>query len=123
MSHRSYPRLIWRVYVCFVRQSTDRLSVSLLTADEMSAICKPNLTKRRNPHMFDAHRFLTQELGPPQSVPSLFLSYGVEPPKDEAVQKWYRRRSIPGDWFATILCILELDRGEPVRLSSYVTRV
>lgn len=73
--------------------------------------------------MFAARRFLTDTVGTPQHVPVLFTLYGMPAPNPEAVQKWYSRGSIPGDWLVALLCLLELDRGEPVRLAEYLEEV
>ncbi|MCW4115626.1 hypothetical protein NPA31_011695 [Aurantimonas sp. MSK8Z-1] len=70
--------------------------------------------------MFEAKRFLTEEIGGPQNVLSLFGLYVGRIPTYEAVQKWYARNSISGDWLAVLLCILELDRGRPVELAGYM---
>ncbi|WP_327650959.1 hypothetical protein [Aurantimonas sp. C2-3-R2] len=70
--------------------------------------------------MFAARRFLTETVGAAPQVLVLFSLYGLPEPSIEAVHKWYSRGSIPGDWFAVLLCVLELDRGEPVRLADYL---
>jgi len=36
------------------------------------------------------------------------------------VEKWFQRKSVPGEWLAVLLCLLELERGEPVRLAKYL---
>lgn len=68
---------------------------------------------------FDANLFLTKEFGIAQNVLSLFSRYGLEAPKLETVEKWYRRRSVPGPWLPTLMSLLELDRGSPVSLAPY----
>lgn len=70
--------------------------------------------------MFDARRFLTTEVGKADDVLSLFSSYGMEGPRFETADKWYRRGSIPADWMLQLLCVLELDRGSPVRIAPYL---
>lgn len=68
---------------------------------------------------FDANLFLTEEFGVAQNVLALFSCYGLKAPKLETVEKWYRRRSVPGPWLPTLMSLLELDRGYPVSLAPY----
>lgn len=70
--------------------------------------------------MFDSHSFLTRELVGPQSVLALFSAYRLRVPKVSTVEKWFQRKSVPGEWLAVLLCLLELERGEPVRLAKYL---
>jgi len=65
--------------------------------------------------------FLTSEVGGVQSVLALFRSYGLEAPQEHAVQKWYQRGNIPGNWLALILGLLEIERGVAVSLIKYIT--
>jgi len=71
--------------------------------------------------VFDTQRFLNDQIGEPTKMEPLFRAYGMEAPRFEAVRKWYQRGSIPADWFVLILCVIELDKGEPVRLAPYVS--
>jgi hypothetical protein len=70
--------------------------------------------------VFDSHSFLTRELVGPPNVLALFSAYKLRIPKVSTVEKWFQRKSLPGEWLALILCILELERGEPVRLAKYL---
>lgn len=69
---------------------------------------------------FDAKSFLTQEFGNAQSVLALFRFYGIGPVKSSTVEKWFQRGSIPGEHLPSMLCVLELERGEPVRLARFL---
>jgi hypothetical protein len=68
---------------------------------------------------FDANLFLTKEFGLAQNVLVMFSRYGIESPKLETVEKWYRRRSIPGPWLPRLISLLELDQSAPVSLAPY----
>ena len=69
---------------------------------------------------FDCKSFLTDHLGTKEYVLGLFSSYGLPSPAAAAVEKWFRRGRIPGEWLPVILAVLELEGGQPVRLSSYL---
>lgn len=69
--------------------------------------------------MFDFRSFLTEQFQKPQNVLYLFSSYGVETPSHAAVEKWFQRASVPGEYLPVMLCILEIERGEPLRLTRY----
>lgn len=70
--------------------------------------------------MFRYKAFLTEQLGSRDNVLGLFSAYGLTAPAAAAVEKWFSRERIPSEWLPTILAILELEMGKPVRLSSYL---
>lgn len=70
--------------------------------------------------MFLHKAFLTEQLGSRDKVLGLFTAYGLASPAAAAVEKWFSRERIPSDWLPSILAILELETGQPVRLSSYL---
>ena len=41
------------------------------------------------------------------------------PPRD-TVRKWFERSSVPSYWFPVLVAVMELERGEPIRLSGYL---
>lgn len=45
--------------------------------------------------------------------------YGLKPPKRMTARKWFDRESVPPDWFATLLVLLEIERGQPVSLIGF----
>lgn len=69
--------------------------------------------------MFDTRAFLTEQFTNPQNVLVLFTSYGVDCPSLAAIEKWFARRSIPGEYLPILLSILELERGTPFSLTRY----
>ncbi|MBZ9706118.1 hypothetical protein LB543_05210 [Mesorhizobium sp. ESP7-2] len=69
--------------------------------------------------MFDTKAFLTEQFTNAQNVLVLFRAYGVECPSLSAVEKWFTRQSVPGEYWPVMLCILELERGEPFKLAQY----
>lgn len=69
--------------------------------------------------MFDTRAFLIEQFSTPQNVLVLFTSYGVDCPSLSAIEKWFGRRSIPGEYVPILLCILELEHGKPFSLTQY----
>ena len=65
------------------------------------------------------HKFLTTHWADAHKLRKWILSYGMESPKYFTIDKWYARRSIPGQWFATILMLMEIERGAPISLKDY----
>jgi hypothetical protein len=70
--------------------------------------------------MFETLTFLKENFGSPQNVLALFSFYGFNAPKLSAVEKWFQRGSVPGSYLILLLCIVEMERGEPVRISHYL---
>lgn len=70
--------------------------------------------------MFDARQFLIDTFRTPTELSAFVRAYGYEPPKEATVDKWFRRQSVPSEWFPLLLGLLELDRGKPVSLVSYL---
>ena len=71
--------------------------------------------------MFDTSRFLRAHWTDERTLVQFVAVYGVAPPKPKAVRKWYERRSIPAQWFATLLILLEFERGKPPSLREFWT--
>lgn len=71
--------------------------------------------------MFDARRFLESEFGTPQRVQAFLRSYGIDPPREYAIEKWFRRSAIPSTWLPVLLAFMEIDRAAPVSLGAYLT--
>lgn len=70
---------------------------------------------------FDVHAFLTQEFAGKASIEALIRHYGFATPSSAAIEKWFQRRAIPSAWLPVLICIRELECGEPVRLAKYLT--
>lgn len=70
--------------------------------------------------VFDTRGFLRNEFPDLSRLRPFVASYGEKVPSDEAVRKWAARGSIPAEWFALLIGLLELDRGAPVSLASYL---
>lgn len=70
--------------------------------------------------MFDGREFLRHEFGSPQGVLDLFDNYGLNGPEFATVRKWWDRSSVPGEWLARCLQLLEIEHGGPVSLARYV---
>lgn len=70
--------------------------------------------------MFDAKQFIRENFQSAGGVIAHCRSVGLEPPSDEQVQKWLQRNSVPGEWLAKLLALLEAERGEPVSVQAYM---
>jgi hypothetical protein len=70
--------------------------------------------------MFDAKRFLIDHFRTPTELVAFVRAFGQEPPKNEAVYKWFGRGAVPGEWLPMLLALLEMDRGAPVSIAGYV---
>jgi hypothetical protein len=75
---------------------------------------------RRLQTVFNTKKFLQSHFNSASVVYNFLVAYSVSV-RLEAIQKWWQREKIPSEWFALILALLELDRGEPVRLAQYLT--
>ncbi|MCY0148350.1 hypothetical protein OEG84_11665 [Hoeflea sp. G2-23] len=69
--------------------------------------------------MFDTKKFLIDEFGGIPKVESLLHAYGAKPASASAIAKWFQRGSVAGERLAELLCILEMERGAPIRLTKY----
>lgn len=70
---------------------------------------------------FKAKQFLTDHFQTPGRVVAFLRVYDVKVTvTEEAVRKWFIRDSLTGEWLATLLAYLELDRGEPISLARYL---
>ena len=67
---------------------------------------------------FDYHKFLRDRWGDPDRLAEFLRTYGKPVPR-ATINQWFRRKSIPAEHFATLLTLLEMDRGEPVSLVEY----
>lgn len=70
--------------------------------------------------MFDARKFLEVEFSNAPNVRALLASYGVKVPGLSAVEKWFQRGRISGEYLPLLLCVIEIEKGEPVRLAQYM---
>lgn len=70
--------------------------------------------------MFDAKKFIRENFQSAGGVIAHCRSAGAEPPTDEQVQKWMQRNSVPGDWLAKLIAVLEKNGGEAVSLQPYM---
>ncbi len=69
--------------------------------------------------MFDMAKFLRAYWADERKLVQFLAVYGVSPPKRMTARKWFDRESVPSDWFATLLCLLEIERGRPVSLIGF----
>jgi hypothetical protein len=69
--------------------------------------------------MFDMAKFLRTHWADERKLVTFLAVYGVKPPKRMTARKWYDRSSVPSEWFATLLMLLEIERGRPVSLIGF----
>jgi len=69
--------------------------------------------------MFDMKKFLACEFQTTHNILHLMRAYEIEPPSPAAIDKWFQRGSVPGGWLPELLCIKEMERGNPVRMTEY----
>lgn len=69
--------------------------------------------------MFDFKKFIRDNFQSPAGVIAHCRSFGLEPPSEEQVSKWLQRNSVPGEWLAKLISLLEHERGEPVSVQIY----
>lgn len=69
--------------------------------------------------MFDTAKFLRAHWSNERGLVQFVRVYGVPPPKRATARRWFERESIPAAWFATLLVLLELERGRPPSLKEY----
>lgn len=69
---------------------------------------------------FDAKAFLTAEFVNAQGVRALMGFYGLGDVNISTIEKWFQRGNIPGAHLPLLLCIRELEKGDPVRLAQYL---
>lgn len=72
--------------------------------------------------MFDTKAFLDDHFKAPQEIVSLYRSYGLDAPEEQAVYKWFKRESVPSTQLPIVLCLIELEQGAPARLAKYIKR-
>lgn len=89
---------------------TNSFGVSTLDTDKMSSYLR---------FMFDAAAFMKTYFSGPGQIYGLLVAYGLTP-KEDTVGKWWQRKSVPTEWFAVILGVLELENGAPVRLVPFL---
>lgn len=69
--------------------------------------------------MFDARRFLKEKFHNPPHAHALLEGYGFRISL-HAVEKWFQRATVPGQWWPILIAILELERGAPQSVASYL---
>lgn len=80
------------------------------------------MSEPRKVAMFDHAKFMSSNFRDADGLIGLFAVYRVSCPAKDTVRKWFERGGIPSEWFVMAVCVLELDRGEPVSLIEYLKR-
>ena len=70
---------------------------------------------------FDYHKFLVDTWGEPERLVTFLHAYGRVNANYHTVNQWFRRKSVPSNWFAVLLALLEIETGKPVSLVAYLT--
>lgn len=69
--------------------------------------------------MFKFKQFLLAHWRNADMLERFLVAYGITDMKRSSIYKWYLRETIPAEWFAILLCLLELEKGKPVSLRDY----
>lgn len=74
-------------------------------------------------HVFDTKKFLETHFQSAAKLIAFLKAYDCPTiPSEEAVGKWFQRRSIPGEWFPLLVAYIEIENGAPVSLRGYLMR-
>lgn len=65
--------------------------------------------------------FLQENFKNPPGLVAFCSAYGLHC-KLATIEKWFQRNSISSEWLPILLVLLELDRGQPVRLAKYMEK-
>ncbi len=69
---------------------------------------------------FKTKQFLVEVFGSPQGVLSFLRAYDAPLPGLFAVEKWFKRESVPSDWLVLLLAYTEIEQGAPFSLRKYL---
>lgn len=70
--------------------------------------------------MFDGKKFLTENYHTPQHVKTVMGQYGFTDLTLAAIEKWWQRASVPGNWLAVLIAIKEIETGAPISIAKYL---
>ena len=70
--------------------------------------------------MFNFKAFLLEHWRNADMLQRFLVTYGITDLKKDSIYKWYLRETIPADWFAVLLGLLELEKGKPVSIAGYL---
>lgn len=70
--------------------------------------------------MFDTKRFLEDQFVSADGLVGSFNAFRMDIPSRDTVRKWFERGSVPSDWLPLLICVRELETGEPVKLAKYL---
>jgi hypothetical protein len=83
-------------------------------------VCHQDKQSDRVATMFDVKKFLQETYCDADGVVGLLRAYGVSSPPKDTIRKWFSRASIPAQWFAVLIAVMELERGAPLRLAGFL---
>ena len=70
--------------------------------------------------MFKFKNFLLAHWRNAEMLQRFLVNYGITELKRDSLYKWYLREAIPAEWFAGLLCLLEIEKGKPVSLRDFL---
>jgi len=70
--------------------------------------------------MFKFKNFLLAHWRNAEMLQRFLVNYGITELKRDSLYKWYLREAIPAEWFAVLLCLLEIEKGKPVSLRDFL---
>jgi len=68
---------------------------------------------------FSTTAFLEEHFSTPDGVVGLLAKHTDLSPQRPAVVKWFTRGSVPGEWWPTLLYVIEQENGEPLSMRPY----
>lgn len=69
--------------------------------------------------MFDFPKFMNARWKNPAELHAFMATYG-HGQVYQVHYKWWTRQSIPAEWFAVVLALLEVENGRPVSLLEFM---
>jgi hypothetical protein len=70
--------------------------------------------------MFNFKAFLLEHWRNAEMLHRFLVIYGINDLKRDSIYKWFLRGTIPAEWFAVLIALLELEKGKPVSVAGYL---
>lgn len=70
--------------------------------------------------IFSTKAFLSDQFGSPDGVLALLAKHGHATPKRAAVEKWFYRDNVPGDWWPKLILALHAEGKIEADFNDYI---